>query len=188
MNNHSKVAIWKYQHDQELVFTYFDLKTDPKGKFQEVKAKINLGAQYGIGDVQLKISYLWETKPDVYWLVALSNKMDHKDKCKDKNGVVNNNYVIDATLGNDQATIRESKFVFEVAEDGFVFNDQLTDCFAIGNVSVFHTFRHKEGQVQTTPVYYVHHETEEIIYKETWQSSSYSDNFFFPAWDGSTVV
>ena len=32
MNNHSKVGIWKYQHDQEFVFTYFDLKDDPKGK------------------------------------------------------------------------------------------------------------------------------------------------------------
>jgi len=59
MNNHSKVAIWKYQHDQELIFTYFDLKTDPKGSFNEVKARIQIGAQYGVGDIQLKISYLW---------------------------------------------------------------------------------------------------------------------------------
>ena len=33
MNNHSKVAIWKYQHDQELIFSYFDLKTNPKGSY-----------------------------------------------------------------------------------------------------------------------------------------------------------
>lgn len=114
--------------------------------------------------------------------------MDHKEKCKDKNGIFNNNYIIDATLGNDQASIREAKYTFDVEPDGFCYNDQLTDCFAIGSVSVFHTFRHKEGQVQTTPVYYVNHETEEIIYRETWESTCYADHFYFPAWDGSTVI
>ena len=59
MNNHSKIGIWKYQHDQELVWTFFDLKDDPKGKFQEVRAKINIGEWYGVGDIQLKIFFLW---------------------------------------------------------------------------------------------------------------------------------
>ena len=159
MNNHSKVGIWKYQHDQELVFSYFDMMEDPKGKYQEVKARINIGAQYGVGDIQLKISYIWENKPNVYWLVALSNKYEHKEKCKNKDGVINNNYVIDATVSKDQATIRETKFNFGLESDGFSFNDQLTDCFGLGGVSVFHTFRHKEGQVLETPVYYVHNES-----------------------------
>ena len=188
MNNHSKVGIWKYQHDQELVFTYFDLATDPKGRFEEVKARINIGALYGVGDIQLKISYLWENKPNVYWLVALSNKYDHKEKCKNKDGVVNNNYVIDATLAKDQASIRETKFSFDKDGETFSYNDQLTDCFGLGGVSVFHTFRHKEGQVLETPVYYVHNESEEIIYRDTWKSTCYADNFFYPAWDGSTMV
>ena len=58
MNNHSKIGIWKYQHDQELVFTYFDLKDDPKGKFQTVRVQITIGAHIGI-DIQLKIFFLW---------------------------------------------------------------------------------------------------------------------------------
>ena len=120
--------------------------------------------------------------------MALSNKFEHKEKCKDKNGVFNNIYIIDATTGNDKATIREAKFTFEIEPDGFMYNDQLTSCYGMDGVSVFHTFRHKEGQVQTTPVYYVHNETEEIIHRETWQATSWADNFFFPAWDGSVVV
>ena len=163
INNHSKVAIWKYQHDQELVFTYVDLKKNSKGQLNTVKAKINIGAQYGVGDIQVKVSYLWEMRPNVYMVAALSNKSDHKDKCKDKNGIYNNNYVVDASMGEDNATIREAKFTFKVETDGFCYNDQLCNCFGLGNISVFHTFRHKEGVVQRTPVYYVLNETEEII-------------------------
>lgn len=122
-------------------------------------------------------------------LVAISNKFEHKDKCKDKNGVFNNNYIIDTTLGNDQGTIREVRFAFDIdKKDGFMFNDQLTDCFGIGNVSVFHTFKHEDGKTVTTPVYYVNNDTEEIIEKEEWENSCHSSNFVFPGWDSSTVV
>jgi hypothetical protein len=76
----------------------------------------------------------------------------------------------------------------DVEADGFCYNDQQIDCFGMNGVSVFHTFRHKEGQVQKTPVYYVHNESEEIVFRDTWESTCYADNFFFPAWDGSTVV
>lgn len=69
-----------------------------------------------------------------------------------------------------------------------MYNDQLTDCFGIGNVSVFHSFRHLNGKVQKTPVYYVNNETEEIIYKDTWESTCFASNYFFPGWDGSSVV
>ncbi len=82
--------------------------------------------------------------PKKFCLVAITNKLDHKDKCK-KNGILQNNYIIDTSLGNEQATIREVKFLFGKAEDGFCYNDQLTECFGLGNVSVFHTFRWKEG-------------------------------------------
>jgi hypothetical protein len=162
-NAHSKILIWTYQHDKELVFSYFDLKDNPKGSLQTVKCKITAGDDYGVNDIQLKISYLWEIRPNVYMLVAISNKSEHKDKCKNKNGICNNNYIIDASLGNEVAKMREVKFDFKVDGD-FFYNDQLTDCFGLGSVSVFHTFRHKEGQVQDTPVYYVNNETEEIIH------------------------
>jgi len=47
-------------------------------------------------------------------VVALSNKSHHNTTFKDKNGVINNNYVLDATKGNEKATIRETKFAFGV--------------------------------------------------------------------------
>ena len=88
-------------------------------------------------------------------VVGLSNKFENKDKCKNKKGIVNNNYIIDTSLGNGQATIKQTDFDFEVTKEGFQYNDQLTDCFGLGSISVFHTFRHVEGVLQTTPVYYV---------------------------------
>ena len=53
--------------------------------------------------------------------------MDHKEKCKDKNGIYNNNYIIDASLGNDKATIREAKFTFDVEQDGSVWDESEWD-------------------------------------------------------------
>lgn len=32
MNNHSMVAWWLYKHDQEVTFTYFDLRSNPEGR------------------------------------------------------------------------------------------------------------------------------------------------------------
>jgi hypothetical protein len=119
-------------------------------------------------------------------LVASSSKSD--TKAKDKNGVVNNNFILDTTAGNDKGTLRETKFIFDVEADGFSFNDQLIDFFRLGLVSVFYTFRHEKGEALETPVYYVSHEAEEIVGKETWKCSCYRNNFFFPAWDGNTVV
>lgn len=106
----------------------------------------------------------------------------------DKNGVYNNNYIIDATVSKDQATMRETKFIFDKEEDGFMYNDQVIDCFGVGNMSVFHTFRHIEGKIQVTPVYYVNNDTEEIIYKGKWESICHNNHFFFPAWDTSCIV
>ena len=63
-------------------------------------------------------------KKSQYIICATSNKNEHK--AKDKNGVFNNNYILDATLGNDKGSLRESKFVFEIIE-GFSYNDQMID-------------------------------------------------------------
>ena len=73
-------------------------------------------------------------------LVCYSNKTEAAGKNKD--GVINNNYIVD----EKQGTIRESKFYFKhKTEPNFCWNDQLIEFFYMGNVSVFHTFRHDKG-------------------------------------------
>ena len=186
MNNTSKIGWWTYKHEQEISFSYFDI-TDGKGNFSTVKARNRIAEEYQVNDILLSISYLWEIKPNKYMLVAISNKFEHKDKCKNKDGVYNNNYIIDATHGNDQAILNETKFSFEKDGD-FMYNEQLTDCFGIGDISVFHTFRHDNGQVCETPIYFINNDTEEIIHKETWKSTCYASHYSFPAWDKSLVV
>jgi hypothetical protein len=124
--------------------------------------------------------------PNKYMIVAITSK--NENKAKNKNNVVNNNFILDATPGNDKAVLREAKFDFGAEPDGFSFNDQLIDFFRLGGASVFHTFRHDKGEVLSTPVYYINNETEEIIYQDEWKSICYASNFFFPGWDSSTIV
>lgn len=76
-------------------------------------------------------------------LVAISSK--NEAKAKNVNGVINNNFILDATAGNDKGMLRETRFDFGVESDGFSFNDQIIDFYRLGSVSVFHTFRHEKG-------------------------------------------
>jgi hypothetical protein len=78
-------------------------------------------------------------------IFATSNKNELKAK-NTHSLVSNNNYILDATVGNAHGILRETRFVFDVEEDGFAYNDQLIECFRVGEVSVFHTFRHHKGQ------------------------------------------
>ena len=110
---------------------------------QTVKCKNTIGADYGLQNVTVGIGGLWETVPNCYMIVTSSSKRDNKNK--DKNGVVNDNFVIDARVNQDNATIRETKFVFDIEKDGFCYNDQILEFFRVGNVSVFYTFRHEKG-------------------------------------------
>lgn len=187
MNTHSKVGWWSYKHGPEITFKYFDLLDHPEGQISVVTTKNTLNNDYGINNISLGISDLWEIKPNVYMLAAFSNKFEHGDKCK-KNGIINDNYVIDASILKEEASLRETKFVFDVETDGFPYNNQVIDSFGISGLSIYHTFRHKEGKLQTTPVYYVNNETEEIIYKSEWRSICHASHFFFPAWDAGCVV
>lgn len=91
-------------------------------------------------------------------------------------------------MSQENATIRETKFVFEIESDGFSYNDQLLEFFRVGSVSVFYSFRHKEGKALRTPIYYVDNLTEEIIHKDYWEVSCYRNNFFYPGWDANTFV
>ena len=71
---------------------------------QTVKAANTLGIEYGINNLQVGIGGLWEIQPDNYMLVTSTNK--NENKAKNKKGVVNNNFVLNATTGNDVATLR----------------------------------------------------------------------------------
>lgn len=186
-NNHSKMCWWTYKHDQEIVFQYFDLRDDPKGKLSTVRCVNTLGADYQINNLQVSIAGLWEIGVNKYMLMCMSTKSDHKDKAKTK-GIFNNNFVMDASAGNDHATIREAKFLFDITEDGFCYNDQLIDFFPLGGISVFHTFRHSKGEPLETPVYYIKNETEEIVAQETWKCTCYAARYYFPGWDGNLLV
>ena len=55
-------------------------------------------------NLQIGIGGLWEIQPDIYMLVTSTNKNELKKV--DKKGVVNNNFILNATAGYDQATLR----------------------------------------------------------------------------------
>ena len=90
-------------------------------------------------------------------IVANSGKTDAK--AKNPAGIVNNNFILDTTLGNDQGTLRETKFYFRKEADGHEWNEWLIDFFPLGNISVFHTFRYINGVRQETPIFYINNET-----------------------------
>ncbi len=69
-----------------------------------------------------------------------------------------------------------------------MLNSQLINCFGLGPISVFHTFKHKNGESVKSPVYYVLNETEEIVEKKTWKCALSNSNFFFPGWEEAIVV
>lgn len=114
-------------------------------------------------------------------LVGNSNKIEHN--AKNKEGVINNNYVVN----NLTKEMREAKFWFKDPIDGFAWNDQMIEYFYMGTVSVFHTFKHDKGVTLSTPVYYVNNETEQTVAKEEWKATCYV-NFFVPGFDSSTVI
>ena len=99
--------------------------------------------------------------PKTYLLVAQCNKNQYGDKCRNNNGIINNNYIVDASSDEANARIRETYFSFGKDINGVPFNDQLISCFNLGTISVFHTLgQEKEGSY---PVFYVHNRGEEII-------------------------
>jgi len=74
------------------------------GTLNVVKAVNTLGDQHNINKLQLNIGGIWEMKKNQYIIVATSNKSEFKPK----NGkdVINNNYILDTSLGNDKGTLR----------------------------------------------------------------------------------
>jgi hypothetical protein len=98
-------------------------------------------------------------------------------------GIENNNYIVDVKEG----TVREAAFYFKDEKDGFAWNDQMIEYFTLGDVCVFHTFRHEAGKTLTTPVFYVDNAREQVVAQEEWQATCYV-NFYVPGFDRNTVV
>ncbi len=58
--------------------------------------------------------------------------------------------------------MKETKFYF-LDENKYSWNDNLIEIMNLGNVSIFHTFKHEKGRAIQTPVYLIDNENEEII-------------------------
>jgi hypothetical protein len=147
-NNHSMIAWFKPRNDEEIELRTFDLRDDPKGRYNLYKIRNTIGEPYGLAKVELAIANLWETKRGLFCLVCVSNKTEHKATNKD--GVTNNNFIVDVQA----QTIREAHFWFDKK-----YNDYLIDYLYLGPISMFRTFFFTDGKPETTPVYYVNNET-----------------------------
>jgi len=147
-NSHSMIVWFKPRNDEEIELKMFDLREDPKGKYRCHRIRNTIGEPYNLNKVEMAITDIWETKRNNLCLVTVSNKTEHKAFNKD--GVVNNNFILDLDLG----TLRESKFSFEQK-----YNDYLIDYINLGPICMFRTFYFQDGKVETTPVYYIDNET-----------------------------
>jgi hypothetical protein len=175
-NNHSMIAWFKPRNDEEIELKTFDLRADPKGKFNHYKIRNTIGEPYGMEKVEMAITNVWEMRRGQFCLVSVSNKTE--GKALNKEGVVNNNFVMDVDTG----VIRETKFSFDPK-----YNDFLIDYISLGSISMFRTFYFQDGKVETTPVYYVDNETETILAYDEWQCT-YRTKYYLPGFDSSTLI
>lgn len=103
-NNHSKILWFTYKHLKEVTLHYFDLRDEPTGKLNTVRAVNTLGFNFNIDILQVNIAAIWESQVNVYMVFATTHKSDKK--VNSPSGVYNNNFILDATGGNDIATLR----------------------------------------------------------------------------------
>jgi hypothetical protein len=96
-NNHSMIIWFRYKHEAEIEFNYFDLRDDPKNtKMKTIRIANTGGAKYGINNFSLSLASVWETTPGTFMLVANSNK---EANGRNSDGVINNNYIVDSVKG-----------------------------------------------------------------------------------------
>lgn len=175
-NNHSMIAWFKPRNDEEIELKTYDLRDDPKGRFNRYHIKNTIGEAYALNKVEMAITNLWETRRGNFCVVSVSNKTENK--ALNKEGVVNNNFIVDVEAG----TVRETRFSFDPK-----YNDYLIDYYSMGSISMFRTFYFQDGKVETTPVYYVDNETETIVTEDTWQCT-YRTKYYIPGYDASTLI
>lgn len=72
-----------------------------------------IGEPYGLENIQLDISNMWEIQPNRYMLMGLSTKLEHPNLCKNQKGVINNNFIIDASELKEGVSIEETEFFFQ---------------------------------------------------------------------------
>jgi hypothetical protein len=83
--------------------------------------------------------------------------------------------------------VRETSFYFKDKKDGFAWNELLIEYFNLGDICVFHTFKHEAGKTIKSPVYYVENKSENIIAEERWFATCYV-NFYLPGFAKNTVI
>lgn len=86
------ISWFKPKHTEDISFYCFEVK-EIEGSLNEVKVKNTLGMQYGINGLQVEVATLWEARPDIFYLVCNSNKIEHN--ARNAAGVINNIYVLD---------------------------------------------------------------------------------------------
>ena len=104
-NNHSKIIWFTAKHDKEVIFSYFDLRDDPQGRLQTVRAENTLGNMYNVNNIQLNIGGIWEAEANQYIICATSNKNELRAR-SNYSPVYNNNFILDARQGNAQGSLR----------------------------------------------------------------------------------
>ena len=175
-NSHSMMCWFKPRNDEEIEIKTFDLRDDPKGAYRRWVVRNTAGVPYGLDRFEMAINTMWEVRRGQFMLVCISNKTENNSLNKD--GVINNNYVVDVTA----ETIREASFSFN--KD---FNDYQIDQLYLGPISMFRTFCFFDGKVQPSPVYYVNNETEKIVATEEWQCT-YRTKYFVPGYDSCLLL
>ena len=96
-NNHSMMLWFKQRHEGEIEFSYFDLRTDPKGKYTNVRVNNTIGQPYNMQNLQMSLANMWETVPGQFCLVCNTNKSEAN--AKNANGIVNNNFILEKDTG-----------------------------------------------------------------------------------------
>lgn len=88
------MIVWfKSRHDEEFDFRIFDLYDDPKGHYRNIKIKNTIGEPYNMNRVECALTALWEMKRGIFCAVCITNKTQLK--MTNKEGVVNNNFILD---------------------------------------------------------------------------------------------
>lgn len=67
--------LWfKPRHDDGFEFRTYDLRADPKGKFEVYKFANKVGEPYGMNKTEVAALTMWEMRPLEFIFVCISNR------------------------------------------------------------------------------------------------------------------
>ena len=87
--------MWTHSKKGDFTIDYIDLRISEK---EILSAKIinDLHRKYeNVEKITFVICYIWELRPGKLMLITNSNKLSFKDQCRDSNGIINDNYIVD---------------------------------------------------------------------------------------------